>query len=300
MKIFFFVLAAAAALAQDVPTGIVKAGGISIVRTDSKTSLPNLGTIASTVEVFGGQFQATDYTNYTPPPPPDPSQLQTVGPCTVAVGPAQPSTNTSRPVVTPLDAGPVLNLNGPNGSKQFPVNKGSYGGTLGGGIPLPIPSAPPVDPLFIVPGTYTVDNGSGGPDIGPFMVTLTIPDPLFQWTNPDDNLTIDRSVGVNVTWVGGDPNAKVTVSGTSTVIDPTTLKAASAGIFICSVDNTGEFFVSPDVLSLLPASVSPPNIPVPLNTLTVSSGIQIKFDATGDDTNLFTFSSGYSRAVTYQ
>jgi hypothetical protein len=249
-------------------------------------------------ELFTAGFQSTDYTNYTPPPPPDPSKFQTIGPCIVTIFDPTQVITPSGIVTTPLDAGPFININGPNGPKQFALNKGGYGGTLSTGIALPIPGLAPPAPPYVVPGTYTVDNGAGGADIGPFAASLTVPDPLFDWTNADADLTITRSAGVDVLFTGGDPNINVNIQGTVSLFDPGTFKVTGGAAFACVVPNTGEFFVTPDVLSLLPATVPVPNVPT--STLTVSQGLQVKFDAPIATTSIFSFSTGTSRTVTYQ
>src|SRR5262249_1720129 len=88
----------------------------------------------------------------------------------------------------------------------------AYSGSLAGGIPIstpfPIPGLPGVKPLWLDPGDYTIDNGNGGADVGPFSTTLTIPVALV-WTNADLDLTITRSAGVDLPWTGGDSNAMV-------------------------------------------------------------------------------------------
>src|SRR5262249_42024524 len=68
------------------------------------------------------------------------------------------------PAVAPLGAGSVLNLTGPNGNKQFPAMKTARRycpSDSDSGLASPAP-------LYMDPGTYTVDNGAGGADIGPF------------------------------------------------------------------------------------------------------------------------------------
>jgi hypothetical protein len=289
-------LVAGVALAQTTPTGIQKTGAVTLVRTEGKFSAGPLGSVESTTDNFAAIFQMTDYTNYTPGQIPP---ITMIGPCTVVVVTGPSPTTGTQPVVTPLDAGSALNVNGPNGSKQFTAIKpGLYGGTLGGGIALPIPGAPPVAPLYLDPGTYTVDNGGGGADIGPFMASLTLPSPTFTWTNADANLTIDRTVGVDIQWTGGDPNGKVAIQGLSSAPDPTSGQNTAA-LFICSVDNTGDFFVTPDVLSLLPATPTGGSTPA-ASALTVSTSVQASFNAPGSDLSSFTFQSSSSRGVVYQ
>jgi hypothetical protein len=297
-------LAAGTVLAQDTPpqlTGIQMTGSVSIIRAEGMipSFLPGTPPSPSLTETFITAFQTRDYTNYVQPPPPDPSTIQTIGPCTVVqlTLPATPATGI---VITPLDAGPVINVTGPSGMKSFPVNKGSYGGTLGGGgIPLPIPGLAPPSPPWVVPGAYTVDNGSGGADIGPFTANLTVPDPLFEWTNPDANLTITRSAGVDVQFSGGDPNSPVTIQGVVSLFD-SSFKVTGGASFTCIVPNTGDFVVTSDVLNLLPATVPSSNPAVPTSTLTVEQGLQASFNAPVATTSNFYFSTGVARSVTYQ
>jgi hypothetical protein len=293
---FFLVLlfAAAASLAQDAPTGITKAGGFSLIRSEGKVAAGPAGTIASTTDLFAGGFQSTDYSKLPVIQP----QFTTIDPCIITqLGQTTPTT-VDPTAVTPLDAGPFLHLSGPNGDKQFPSVKSGYGGILGGGVALPIPGFPAPPPLYLDQGTYTIDNGAGGADIGPFTATLTVPSPLFTWTNADDNLTIDRSVGVDVVWTGGDPASKVFIGGSVSLVDAA-FKVTGGAAFTCVADNSaGHFFVSPDVLGLLPASVSVANLPT--SPLTVSSYVQTKFDAPGSDTSSFTFTSGGTRTVTFK
>lgn len=294
-------VAAGTALAQDAPTGIVRSGAIGLLRAESKISIGTAPPVESITDNAVGGFQMVDYTNYPPPPA---AQSTTIGPCIVVTTtiPQAPPPNTV--VVTPLDAGPVINLNGPNGPQQLPQMKNAYFATLGGGTPLPslpfpIPGLPGPKPLYLDPGTYTIDNGAGGADVGPFTATLNVPSALV-WTNADSDLTIDRSAGVDIQWTGGDPANNVSIQGSVTIVDPATFKATGGAAFTCSVPNTGDFTVTPDVLSLLPASTTggPPGSS--LSVLTVDSLSLVNFSASGIDTGLFSYSSGSSRNVVYQ
>jgi hypothetical protein len=295
IRVFFLAisLAAAAALAQDRPTGIVKGGGISLLRTTGKISVGSTPAVESTSDIVAGGFQATDYDKL---PPFDPGQVTTIGPCVVSVlTPQDPATNPG--ATTPLDAGPVLNLNGPNGSKQFPADKRfSWGGIVGGGVAINIPGFPPPPPLYLDPGTYTIDNGAGGADIGSFTATLTVPDPQFAWTNTDAAQSIDRSAGVDITWTGGNPAEKVYIQGVVSLID-SSFKFTGGGAFNCIVDNSeGHYFVPPEVLAVLPPSPPAPGT----STLSVGSGVSAKFEAPGSDISLFSFLAGNARSVVYK
>src|SRR5207253_6586559 len=120
---------------------------------------------------------------------------------------------------TGLNAGSAINVKGPNGTKQMTPSQGSpvgsYSGMFGTTTVLPsIPGLPPgvtipgQTPPFLEAGSYTVDNGAGGTDVGPFTATLTLKTPL-TWTNQDAITQVTRSQGVQVTWSGGDPGGVV-------------------------------------------------------------------------------------------
>jgi hypothetical protein len=296
IRVFFAAfVAAGAAFAQDLPTGIMRAGTISLLRTSSKISAgPPLGTVDTTMDQLIGGFQAIDYSKL---PRFDTPAVTTIGSCfVVSFGPTQNTPAFDPTAVTILDAGPVLNLTGPNGSKPIAANKFTFGATLGGGLSLPF--LPPPAPLYLDPGTYTVDNGAGGADVGPFTATLNVPT-QFVWTNADAALSIDRSAGIDIVWTGGDPDSKVNIQGSVTVISPTTRMLQGGGSFTCTENNSaGHFFVTPEVMQILPPSTTVNN--VSNGTLSVSDGVEVKFDAPGSDLSTFTFRSGAARSPEYK
>ena len=297
IRVFFLALIVlGAAFAQDSPpTGIVRGGGISLLRTSTKINAgPPLGTLDTTMDQLIGGFQSTDYSkipSFTQQP------ITTIGPCIVVLFAPTDTTQTFDPTaVTALDAGPVLNLTGPNGSKQIAATKFAYGLALGGGLSFPF--LPPPPPLYLDPGTYTVDNGAGGADIGAFTATLTAPTP-FVWTNSDAAQSIDRSAGIDIIWTGGDPDAKVNIQGTVTVLNATTRKLEGGGAFTCVENNSaGHLFVPPEVLTLLPATTTVNG--VSNGILSVGSGVQVKFDAPGSDLSIFSFLSGAARSPEFK
>ena len=280
------------------PTGIQKNGAIQLLRAESKVAiLPGMPPIDSTTDTVNGSFVSSDYTNYTPGPP---LPSTTIGPCTV-VSITLPLTQPppSGIVTTFLDAGPAINISGPDGPMQVPQMMPAskiltYSLQVGGGVPkpypFPVPGFPGVLPPYLDPGTYTVDNGGGGADVGPFTATLNVPSPGFVWTNADANLTIVRSAGLDIQWSGGDPNTMVEIQGVSGT-------STQSGAFTCIVPNNGEFVVTSDVLSVLPAS---PATATPGNSLSVSNTIFANFSATGLDLGILSYESGYVRTVVYQ
>jgi len=152
-----------------------------------------------------------------------------------------------------LDAGPAINVTGPNGSKQIArTSTGTYATqfvapTLGGAVPTD----------FLVPGAYTLDNGAGGADVGPFKVSISIP-PIVTWSNRSSISTVPRNQPLTITWTGGPANGDVYIGG----ISPLTANAATnsfsgAGTFICMAPSSaGTFTVPAAVLSALPPSAT--------------------------------------------
>jgi hypothetical protein len=291
--IIFFVLSSAGLTfgQSTTPTGIQRIGVIGLLRAEGKIAIGSTPPVETITDRFSGAFVSIDYTNYTPPALPP---VTTIGPCimqTITL-PAPAPTQISSPAVTPLDAGPVLNINGPNGAMQVPKMSGFYGAQVGGGTPLPfpIPGLPGLMPLYLDPGSYTIDNGGGGADIGPFTATMNVPSPGFVWTNADADLTIVRSAGVDIQFSGGDPNGMVEIQGTAST-------STMSGSFTCIVPNNGDFFVTSDVLSALPASAAGPG---GVSILSVSNTSITNFSASGVDSGILSYEGGFSRTVVFQ
>src|SRR5258708_15412049 len=202
------------ALAQDTITTV--SAGLALGRANLKLALgPPLGSVESTTDSFSASFVKSVVSNFTPPDSPG---YTTIGKCVVIQLGPPPGSNATF-TSTFLDAGPVMNLTGPGGTKQIPITRNIFSALLGGGAAFPGLPAPPA--LYLDPGMYTVDNGGGGADIGPFSVSMTVPDP-FMWTNADDFASIDRSGPIDVTWTGGDPNSQVQIGGSVNITDPVT------------------------------------------------------------------------------
>lgn len=285
IRVFFLTLSlgGGAVFAQNTPpTGIVRGGGIQLTRSNSKFSAGPLGSIDTTSDSLSGAFSVTDYSKLLGT---DPPTVTTIGSCTVVT--LALNTSFDPTAVTVLDAGQVLNLTGPKGSKQIAATKFAFSAELGGG--LAFPGLPPPPPLYLDPGTYTVDNGGGGADVGSFTATLNVPT-QFVWTNSDAAVSIDRSAGLDVAWTGGDPDSKVTITGGVAVVSPDTRQVASGTVFTCTETNSaGHFFVSPEVLLQVPATTIVNS--VPNGVLIVSDGVTVKIEASGVDQSTFTYSS---------
>jgi len=206
-----------------------------------------------------------------------------LGSCTVYNVPSGGGVVTSDPFPLPgLDAGPQLNVHGPNGTKAIRlVSKGHYEQQL---------SAEGATP-YLAPGNYTVDNGSGGADVGAFTASLTIPEPLV-WTNKSSVKSVSGSENLTITWSGGGPNDVVSIigiTGLASIVTDTE--------FFCSAPaSAGTFTIPSVVLSLLPpAGLDANHLPgADLIVGIVPSLAQANFTAPGLDFGLifsFTFTS---------
>jgi uncharacterized protein (TIGR03437 family) len=193
---------------------------------------------------------------------------------------------------TPLDAGPVINISGPGGNKQMLRRNDSYSAELGGG--LAIPGAPAPQPEYLLPGTYTLDNGTGGSGanaVGGFRTQVTVPSE-FTWQNMDATTTVNRSAGLPVSWFGGNPDGYVLILGISARSNPD----VGAG-FICTARVRDNNFTVPSyVLLALPATTGDA-----LGALAVTATTPpVKFTATGLDSGTLTFSDSKFKTVTYR
>jgi uncharacterized protein (TIGR03437 family) len=174
-----------------------------------------------------------------------------------------------------LDAGPVIEIAGPKGSKQLVRQGGNYWATLGGiGAPD-----------YLEAGTYTADNGAGGSDVGAFRETFKIAEPL-AWLEADSLRAADRAQGLNVKWTGGDPDGIVSIVGVST-------KGLVGAQYTCSERvKAGQFTVPPVVLLSLPPAES--------GDLSMTASTDHRFVAPGLDAAYITSSTSTARTLAYR
>jgi hypothetical protein len=196
-----------------------------------------------------------------------------------------------------LEAGPVLNVTGPLGTKQITRGgKGEYEVQLGGGMPG---LTDQMLPDYLVPGDYTLDNGSGGDDVKAFTAKLTIPQPI-QWTNQSSFTNVKRSVDQTVTWTGGDSTKEfVFISGLGAN------QSANISVsFVCTEKVAkGQFTIPASILSRLPATTAWTGVGVPLGNLTVGTMPTAqagRFTASGLDFGYFGYMLQVYQVVTYQ
>jgi uncharacterized protein (TIGR03437 family) len=173
-----------------------------------------------------------------------------------------------------LDAGPIT-ITGPNGSRQLNLGFAVYYSMLLGGGP-----GQHAPPFYLEAGDYSVSS-PGGPDVGAFSQSFTIPEPI-SWTNADAIQSVDRSAGVQVTWSGGDPNGTVQISG-------------AFGTFICTARTSDQrFTVPPLVLLSVPASGGTPE------SFILSSTSSTAFSAPGINSGSIDSTVMITKKVAYQ
>jgi uncharacterized protein (TIGR03437 family) len=173
--------------------------------------------------------------------------------------------------VTPtgLDAGPAINVTGPNGTKQ--LTKSATGQYSAQFVSPSLSLGGPAPTKFLTPGDYTLDNGSGGTDVGAFKVNVTVPQPV-TWSNKASVTTVPRSQSLTVNWTGGASNALVYVVGISPLsINSQTEAVSGAGEFVCVAPApAGTLTVPSSILSVLPPSAN-----ISQGGITIGGGIII-------------------------
>lgn len=269
--------------------GSFSIGTVVLGRTAINVTAPVIGSVKFTTDVGSATFE-----KYTPATfnASANAQFTTLNSCTILT-----STGTSTPtppVFNGLDAGPAINVKGPNGTKQLTAaSKGDYSGTLSSGNPLG-----GMQTLFLDPGTYTIDNGAGGADVKSFNFNMTLSTP-FTWNelNTAGNSPIVRSQGYTVTWSGGAPGTYAVVAGVSS----SSGTPAATAVFTCIAPvEAGKLVIGPDVLLSLPASAAAQG-GVPTSFLTVGNeSAPVKFTAPGLDYGVALSLTSNGAGVTFQ
>ncbi|MEP6961882.1 MAG: hypothetical protein ABI995_07385 [Acidobacteriota bacterium] len=212
------------------------------IDTFGTTATTKADTYSGTFATYSGSDVAnvlrgilpTGYPNLTP----------TVGSCVVynIKNIFNPYPNLS---LTSLDAGPQINVTGPNGAQVAPRSSIQNSGFSYGSTNIPI--------TYLAPGSYTL-TGPGGANVGSFSGGLSIAQEFVVTNSPSEFTTINRGSGFTVRWTGGDNTTVLTISGVSVSLDVGT-GATSGAAFTC-LQNTsaGSFTVPSSILSQLPAS----------------------------------------------
>jgi uncharacterized protein (TIGR03437 family) len=129
---------------------------------------------------------------------------------TAGLAGANESMSYQGPGIRPLDAGRQLTLRTPEGIVVLNA-QGSVSPPAVQSNPLRYVADTPPDHLAA--GEFTLDNGNGGPDVGSFQSTFSLPDLSFVWTNKDSLSSVTASQDLTVTWKAGSPDGYVEVSG---------------------------------------------------------------------------------------
>ena len=139
-----------------------------------------------------------------------------------------------------LDAGPDLFMTGPGGTKTIPASStGSFDADLA--------IAPST---YIQPGSYTVTNGSGGANVGPFNWQLTLPASVVPTNIP---ATVNRAQPLTLTWTGGSGYTMASIILANGV--PVASSLDSWAFIVCAADaSSGTFTIPTAILNLLPAN----------------------------------------------
>jgi uncharacterized protein (TIGR03437 family) len=248
-------------------------GGIQVPGTGGATVSDSASAVflRYTGEQFGSAAQTTT----------------SMGSCTVFTYTLKNAGSVGNPFLpTYLNAGTAINVSGPQGNQALAMqSSGLY-------FNLAAPSFIPASG-----GVFNFNNGSGGPDVGPFTTSLTLATPLV-WTNMASITTVTRSQGVTVNWTGGDPSSYVQISG-SAFSGLTT--DAVGGYFYCTAPvSAGTFKVPASVLLSVPATGSVSGFPIP-GSLSVGNYSNPKsFTATGLDYGYVSFYNTNAVTPAYQ
>jgi uncharacterized protein (TIGR03437 family) len=215
----------AANLQQAVTTGSFNLGDVVLSRVDNAADL-----LTATFGTYNLNSLIRSYGGSTGPSVGSCVAYETLGSTLAVTDPVQPAY---------LNAGPALTITGPNGTR-------TVGATSTGLYPATLATT---NPVYLAPGNYTVSNGSGGTNVGPFNWTVTLP------TNVDPNIpaTVNRAQNLTVTWSGSAGFSVVSIIGYNGVA--VTSSQNSYVEFICNASAAaGQFTIPSSILSLLPAN----------------------------------------------
>lgn len=146
-----------------------------------------------------------------------------------------PNQNLGNPITggSDLDGGPNFTVMGPAGNMIIPVGNQKL-------------NAFDMTGAFLVPGDYTI-TGSGGANVGSFSGAIAIPEQVTL-VSPENNSTVTRANGLNVTWTGGSGNLEIDLSS---CVDSGCNTGASVS---CKVPASLKSFTIPSyILEALPA-----------------------------------------------
>lgn len=273
-------------------SGSLKIGVIGLNEiTQPSTTVAGQTFGGGTTEAGFAGFLEITYSELTGGASPSGGAAASPGSCVVTFYNATGTTTTPPQIqLTYLNAGPDININGPEGAIAMPLtSEGS----------INIYATPAADMSFIpaTGGTFTFNNGNGGPDVGAFTAQLQMAAPLV-WTNMGSLATVIRSQGVTINWTGGDPNSYVNISGLSIGSVNGSDTSFVVGSFTCQAPTApGTFTVPPAVMESLPPSF----LGLTTSNLSVSNvSTPATFTATGIDIGYVASSVENTILATYQ
>ena len=289
---------------------------ISLSRAQLKLNFPGAGTLTATIDDANGAFKnfrsldllaAAARGAFGGLAGPGNSPLPSTG-CTVSqftykdVGDSIPPVSSGEGVAwRELDAGTALNLTGAAGTRKLTRHNNGTDieyypdDSLGFVSAGTLPGLPPNSPLFLEPGNFTVDNGTGSA-VGAFRATVSVPAAAPTWTNQDSLSNIPRSQDLQITWSGATSNLRVALYGSSA--DPASRAGAD---FACIAPSGASSLTVPSwILAALPASgLSAEGARVGFLGLGAAT-LPVRFQATGVDAGFISFSSVQTRNAVFQ
>jgi uncharacterized protein (TIGR03437 family) len=151
-------------------------------------------------------------------------------------------------------------------------------------------------PDHLAPGEYVLENGSGGPDVGPFQAGFNLPDLSFQWTNIDRLGPVTASQDLTITWKTGSGDGYVVLAAAYALAPGNEEDILETG-FLCVERAEKGAFTIPGRLLWRVQGASFPDILVYLN---VSRTVVRRFTAPGLDLGEFSWTTGSSKALKFQ
>jgi uncharacterized protein (TIGR03437 family) len=225
--------------------GTITAGGFAI--TQFGLTVPQIGAVKSD-SIAGGFTQLTGFQLASA------AQLNVSviqqGTCQV-IQSTSTGTTASTGSLTYLDAGNVT-ITGPSGSSlsntALTKTNNSYGLTTEEGF-----SFPGQTNFTLVPGAYTL-NGGGGPDVGSFNASLTLPSPVT--VSPALPTSVNRNNSLTINWTGGNASDALEIVGLSSITSGSGSSATTTTTeFICLTTAGQKTFTVPSsILVQLPAT----------------------------------------------
>lgn len=212
-------------LQKAVSSGSLNLAGIQLSRLDGNDDLAAdfyTYPLNSLIRSYGGSFGASLNSC---------TAFEIYGPELVLADPVQP---------THLSSGAQLTLTGPNGTKTVnAASTGDYAAAF----------STASTPAYFAPGSYTINNGAGGSNVGAFSWNIILP-PSIVASIPS---AVNRTQDLTLTWTGGSPFSVVDILMYNGV--GVTSSDSSFVEVICTANAAaGQFTIPSALLNLFPAN----------------------------------------------